>query len=112
MSKYIYIAGPYTSGDVCANVATAMAAWHALADLGLFPFCPHLSHFLHMQRQRPYFDWMAQDLAWLDLCDALLRLPGVSSGADVEVARAEELGLRVYYSVAEVIEAQAQGVLL
>lgn len=96
--KRIYIAGPYTGGDVAENVAAAMEAWHKLADAGLYPFCPHLSHFLHIHRQRPYAEWLDHDLAWLDACHAVLRLPGRSpgAGADGEVARANEMGIPVF----------------
>lgn len=34
-------------------------------------------------------------------CDALLRIPGESRGADMDVAKAQQLGLPVYFSVAE-----------
>jgi hypothetical protein len=34
-------------------------------------------------------------------CDAVLRLPGASRGADLDVARAEALGLPVLHSVDE-----------
>ena len=35
----------------------------------------------------------------LGLCDAVLRIPGASRGADLDVARARELGLPVYTDV-------------
>jgi hypothetical protein len=38
----------------------------------------------------------------LDHCDAVLRLPGDSTGADNDVRVANELGLPVYYDVAEI----------
>jgi hypothetical protein len=37
----------------------------------------------------------------LERCDAVLRLPGESKGADMDVARARELGLRVCFDVTE-----------
>jgi len=37
----------------------------------------------------------------LQHCDAVLRLPGASTGADQDVAIARERGLPVYYSVEE-----------
>ena len=37
----------------------------------------------------------------LERCDAVLRLPGESRGADLDVARARELGLPVYFSIDE-----------
>jgi catechol 2,3-dioxygenase-like lactoylglutathione lyase family enzyme len=35
-------------------------------------------------------------------CDAVLRLPGDSAGADLDVATAERLGLPVYHGLAEI----------
>jgi hypothetical protein len=37
----------------------------------------------------------------IERCDAVLRLPGESTGADMDVARARELGLRVCSDVSE-----------
>lgn len=37
----------------------------------------------------------------LERCDAVLRLPGQSRGADLDVARARELGLPVYFDIEE-----------
>ena len=45
--------------------------------------------------------WYKYDLEWLEQCDAVFRLPGESSGADNEVARAQELGLPIFYSFAD-----------
>ena len=36
-------------------------------------------------------------------CDAVLRLPGASKGADEDVRLARELGLQVFYSLEEVL---------
>jgi hypothetical protein len=38
----------------------------------------------------------------LEHCDAVLRLPGESTGADQDVAIAEERGLPVYYGIDEI----------
>jgi hypothetical protein len=38
----------------------------------------------------------------LERCDAVFRLPGASSGADKDVARAKELGLTIYFDLAEI----------
>jgi hypothetical protein len=46
---------------------------------------------------------MELDFGWVRRCDAVLRLPGASSGADREVALAERLGLPVFGSVDEVL---------
>ena len=38
----------------------------------------------------------------LSRCDAVLRIPGVSKGADLDVAKARQLGLPIYDSVDEI----------
>jgi len=93
----VYIAGPYTQGDPVVNVRRAVHVADALLDAGLLPFVPHLSHLWHLIHPRPYEDWLAYDLGWLAACDVLLRLPGESKGADVEVQKARRLGLPVFY---------------
>lgn len=100
----IYIAGPYTIGDVAENVSKAMQTAHSLMDYGMAPFCPHLSHYLHLQRQRKYSDWIELDAEFVKVCDALLRLPGKSVGADMEVAQAKELGIPVFDSLFSLVE--------
>lgn len=92
----VYVAGPYTKGDVAINVREAILAATELSDAGLVPFVPHLTHFWHTVVPRPYEDWLRLDMEWLRLCDFVLRLPGDSNGADKEVAEARRLGVPVY----------------
>jgi hypothetical protein len=42
----------------------------------------------------------------LECCDAVLRIPGESRGADLDVARARQLGLPVYTDVSELPQLQ------
>lgn len=42
----------------------------------------------------------------LEKCDALLRIPGESKGADQDVAIAKERGLKIYYDLSEVPNAE------
>ena len=95
----VYIAGPYTKGDVALNVRRAIEAGDAVYKAGHLPFIPHLTHFWHMVCPAPYEQWIAIDLAWLPTCHALIRLPGESSGADGEVAAAQKLGMPVHYGL-------------
>ncbi len=41
-------------------------------------------------------------MAWLECCDALLRLDGLSKGADAEVRYAKHIGIPVYFSLEEI----------
>ena len=47
---------------------------------------------------------MDLDLVWLECCDCLLRLPGESKGADIEVKHALENNIKVFYSIDEIIK--------
>ena len=99
----IYVAGPYTKGDIAINVRNAIYAGNNLRVLCHTPFVPHLTHLWHMVL--PHADieyWYEYDMEWLAQCEAVFRLPGESVGADREVARAVELGLPVYHSFAEI----------
>ena len=99
--KKIYIAGPYSTGDVAINVRKAMDAWEELFNLGYAPFIPHTSHFIHMVHEHPYLEWLDYDNEWVPVCNVLLRIPGKSSGADKEVELAKSLGIPVFYSIEE-----------
>ncbi len=90
LMKLIYIASPYTIGNMASNVRTQLEAAHCLLDLGHCPHAPLLNHYLDIHRQRPEEDWMAMDFAIIYRCDILLRLPGQSRGADREVAFASD----------------------
>lgn len=99
MIARVYIAGPYTSGDVAVNVRAAYEAANRLADAGFAPYVPHATHFWHMLFPRPYNFWLELDSKFLPVCEAVLRLPGASNGADGEVKQAEELGIPVFDDV-------------
>ena len=97
----VYIAAPYTMGDVGQNIKRVIDCADALCRRGHTPFVPHLTHLWHLISPKPPSFWYAYDLLWLDLCDALLQLPGESLGADKEVEYAKEHFIPVYYSVEE-----------
>lgn len=103
MRKRVYIAGPISLGDRLANVQAAMAVGARLLDLGYAPLIPHLSHFWDAQHPRPYSTWLDMDLAWVAVAQAVLRLPGISPGADVEVTLALALSVHVYHSVEDLL---------
>jgi hypothetical protein len=102
MRARIYVAGPYTKGDVALNVRNAFEAASRLADLGFAPFVPHSTHFWHMMFPLPYDFWLALDNQFLPFCEAVLRLPGESNGADKEVKLAQEKGIPIFNSIEEI----------
>lgn len=100
----IYLAGPYTKPDPCANTHAAIRMADAVADRGYVPFVPHLTHLWHTVSPKPYPFWLDQDMHWLRVCDVVLRFGGESSGADAEVAEAKRLGIPVVCSLDELEE--------
>jgi hypothetical protein len=99
----VYVAGPYSKGDVAVNVRDAIAAGDQLLGLGYVPYIPHFTHFWHMLFPKPYERWLEYDNHWIPCCDVLLRLPGDSGGADKEVALAQSLGKPIVYSIGELM---------
>ena len=46
--KTVYVAGPYTLGDVAVNVHEAIHVADLLLGLGFIPYVPQLTHFWHL----------------------------------------------------------------
>ncbi len=99
MKKKIYVAGPYSKGDVAQNVRNAILASDRLLALGYTPYCPHFTHFWHFLCPHEYEVWLDYDNEWLSLCDGLLRLEGESSGSDKEVKLAVKHDIKVFLNI-------------
>src|ERR1700747_1043214 len=96
----VYISGPISKpnrkkGRYGKNIVPAMNMWAYLCSAGFHIYCPHLSYMLSSHLVKEWGDdlshdeWMEEDLYWLSKCDALIRLPGESPGADIEVEHAK-----------------------
>ena len=99
----MYVAGPLnSSGDRLENVHAAIEVGEQLIELGFIPFIPHLYHYwdLHSEHSSGY--WLTLDRAWLETCGALVRIPGISIGADIEVDWARDLGIPVFMGIERV----------
>lgn len=126
--RRVYLAGPISKGDLVANINQATDAFVQLARAGLAPWCPQWSCFStgavrglvaapdgtlgkHVYAVGTaaggggltHADWLDTDLAWVGVAEAVLRLPGESTGADVETAHARALGIPVFDSVEAVV---------
>ena len=97
----VYIAGPYTYPDPAKNTLNAIAAADALISVSdrLIPIIPHLSHYWHKVTPRPVEWWYDYDNEILKRCDVVLRIPGMSRGADNEVDLAKKLEMPVYFEI-------------
>lgn len=94
----VYVAGPYTNPDPVRNTHNAVHLAEAVIETGLMAaFVPHITLLWHAIA--PHDDvnyWYELDLSTLKRCDALLRMPGASSGADAEVKFAMEHNIPVF----------------
>jgi hypothetical protein len=117
----VYIAGPISRGDMLQNIRQFDDAFLHLLRLGFAPFNPGTSVYLGSSRPSSepggpvvaeanskasgvtHEQWMAVDLAWLECADALVRLPGESVGADLEVEHAKKCGIPVFDGIAELV---------
>ena len=104
ISLFVYVSGPLSTGNQKRNVARAISAADQLLRAGHYPFLPHLNVFCDVQCPHSHQAWMTWDLAWLTKCDALIRLPGLSPGAEREVARATSLDLPIFRSVTSFLD--------
>ena len=114
----VYIAGPISKGNLQENVDRARDAARKLIKAGAAPLCPQLTVF--MSSNTPTIDgsdpdnpkntgfdhsvWIDVDRQWVQVSQAILRLPGESKGADAEVEHAVGCGLPVYFSLDGLIE--------
>jgi len=111
----IYCSGPYTAPTEegkLKNTQTAIDVGIELIRRGHTVLIPHLSHYTDMRAQKlgidiPWECWMKQDLEILERCDALYFI-GESRGACIELERAKELGLQIFYSLEEVPEVRVK----
>lgn len=96
MRPLLYVAGPYRKPDPVANTnAVCRVAMQIYERTEWCPFVPHTSIVLHMVSPREDQYWLDYDIEILRNCDAIVRLPGESPGADAEIAEAERLGIRI-----------------
>lgn len=102
MIKRVFISGPYSSNPE-ENTKKAIKVFHELFQYGFTPYCPHVYQMIEKDSKISYENWIGYFFEWLRLCDAVIRIPGESSGADREVEFADSIGIPVYESVSELM---------
>lgn len=101
MRPRVYLSGPITKGDREANFQQAADAHKALIAAGFAVLNPMLTMRLPGAFAIGHDTWIANDLPWVAVADAVLRLPGESKGADIECEHAAIYGIPVFYDAAE-----------
>ena len=106
--KRIYIAGAYSASNVIAvldNIREGMRLATKVFLLGYAPFCPWLDfHFQLMLREGETLtveDYYKYSIAWLQVSDAMLLVPGwqSSKGTKKEIEIAHKWGIPIYYDL-------------
>jgi hypothetical protein len=95
----VYVAGPYSEGELDKNMRIVIFAAEILVERGkiqghhVAPWIPHLNKLWHDEVPHEYDFWLDLDFVHLSNCDACFRVGGRSPGADREEAVCEELGI-------------------
>jgi len=117
----VLIAGPYMSGTggdparIAANRARLEGLACPIYQRGHLPLVGEwlALPIIHAAGGREHGDAVFQQYQYpvahrlIERCDAVLRIPGESRGADLDVARARELGLLVCFDVSELPDLSA-----
>jgi len=104
MTRYrIYIAGAYeglTLFDTFANMRRGLVLGYRMLKAGYAPFVPWLDWTLSLIGPIEREEYLAYSMAWMEVAEAVLVVPRSenSRGTAAEVARAEELGIPVFYN--------------
>ncbi len=100
LKKRVFVCSPYTKPDPAININNSVKVFGKLLDDGkCIPINMLWTHFYHCIQPRSYEDWLAYCISFIPLCQAILRLPGESSGVDREVEIAKSLGIPVFDSI-------------
>ena len=104
----VYISGPITKGDRRANFQQAADAHKTLMLAGFAVLNPMLTMRLPGAFVIPHDTWIANDLPWVAVADAILRLPGRSKGADIECEHALIHGIPVFHELRDLLQCHAK----
>ena len=110
--KKVYIAGPYSAGDVLSvfeNMRKGMELATKVRRLGFAPFCPWMDFMYYFLNQEKAFDLencYEYSLAWLGVSDAILFTPNwrSSTGACIEHEYCVLHKIPIYYTIEQLLK--------
>lgn len=99
---HVYISAPYTFPDPIENTNLAITTANELYVSGVcVPIVPHLVMLWNTVTPHEPSFWSEYCLLVMRRCDAILRLGGISQGADKEIVEAKKVGIPIFYHVKE-----------
>ena len=104
---WVYVAGPYTHGDLNENIRNACHVADKVWDAGFLPIVPHVTQVWDLISPKPVAFWYDYDLHLLAQCDHLIRLPGDSPGADREAVFAIKRRIPCYLGIQHFLDSMA-----
>ena len=93
--RVVFLAAPYSQNPAACIGAVCRVATVMIESTAFTPVVPTLSMLWDTVTPRPYEWWSRVHLDVMQVCDAVLRLPGDSPGADREIEKARSLGIPV-----------------
>lgn len=105
----VYISGPISRGDQEHNFNQSIVAQRELIRLGFSPLNPMLTMKFPGHESISHQEWIDCDLPWVEMSNAVLRLPGESIGADMETDHAKKLGIPVFESIESLVRNLGSG---
>ena len=104
LPKLVYVAGPMKHDDMGDHLRTACIVATEIESRGGIAYLPQLDYFRQLIVPMSPQYYLEKDKRWLELCRAVLRLPGKSDGADAEVKLANELGKLVFHDIDDCLD--------
>lgn len=98
----VYVAAPYSSNPAHNTHEAVKAGVCAMAD-GFAVIVPHLTLLADVIHPQPHETYLTNDLAIVERCDVVWRLPGESAGADREVFHADQNDIVVVHDYGSLI---------
>ena len=107
--KLVYLSGPISNGGTAtqdqieANIDASIPFHSALMKARFAVINPILTAYVDEMHEIDWNIWVEADLTIVVRCDAVLRLPGPSKGADMECEYARKRWIPVFHSVEDLI---------
>ena len=94
----IFLSGPIeSSSDIEKTLSDVSYTIQEILRRGHSVYAPHLFWYSNKNYPVDKYQYLANDLSWILVCDAVFRLPGKSDNADMEVAFAVRMDKKVFY---------------